>query len=78
MLNVSRRRQTDELFAFGESASEAAVCDSLSAVGALPATRATARPPVAGGEEREEGKRPSELRVPPLLANPQLLAETKL
>ena len=51
---------------------------NLPSAGALPATRATARPPVAGGEEREEGKRPSELRVPPLLANPQLSAETKL
>jgi hypothetical protein len=29
---------------------------------------------VAGGEEREEGKRPSELRVLPLLANPTAIS----
>ena len=73
-LPVSRQRQTDGLFAFGESASEVAACGSLSAAGALPAQRATARPPVAGGEEREEGKRPSELRVLPLLANPTAIS----
>ena len=50
-LPVSRQRQTDGLFAFGESASA-----------------------VAGGEEREEGKRPSELRVLPLLANPTAIS----
>ena len=55
VLNVSRRRQTDELFAFGESASEAAVCDSLSAAGALPATRATARSPWPEGRSARRG-----------------------
>ena len=70
VLNVSRRRQTDELFAFGESASEVAACSSLSAAGAVARNAGNSPFPVAGGEEREEGKRPSELRVLPLLANP--------
>ena len=58
-LPVSRQRQTDGLFAFGESASEVAACGSLSAVGALPAVRATARSPWPEGRSarRENGLR---------------------
>lgn len=77
-LNVSRRRQTDELFAFGESASEAAAYSSRFRSRRFARNEGNSPFPVAGGEEREERKRPSELRVPPLLANPQLSAETKL
>jgi acetylglutamate kinase len=55
VLNVSRRRHTDELFAFGESASKAAAYSSLSAAGALPATRATARFPWPEGRSARRG-----------------------
>ena len=54
-LPVSRQRQTDGLFAFGESASEVAACGSLSAAGALPAMRATARSPWPEGRSARRG-----------------------
>ena len=54
-LPVSRQRQTDGLFAFGESASEVAACGSLSAAGALPAVRATARSPWPEGRSARRG-----------------------
>lgn len=60
-LNVSRRRQTDELFAFGESASEAAAYSSRFRSRRFARNEGNSPFPVAGGEEREEGKWPSQL-----------------
>ena len=77
-LPVSRQRQTDGLFAFGESASEVAACGSLSAAGALPAMRATARSPWPEGRSARRGNGLRNTECFPSSQIPQLSAETKL